>query len=308
MGDEPDLLPDVGDLLAPERGARGTVEAREIDAVELDRAGVGELEPGEQVQERRLSRARRPRDGVQDPRPERRASSPSSTVVAPNRFTSPRARRRPALRPDGWCQALRCLALSAWHLSRARPTRRRVDRLDDHAARLEARGRAGADAGAEQQLLGQPQPAATADDDRVGRLAVARPLLGDAAVADPDDAVGDPRGLRVVADDHGRAPVLAHELGERRVHLVGGRRVELAGRLVGEEHARPVRERRAERDALLLAARELRRQAVALLARGRRAPSSSSARRRRSDARAPRRPSCTATSSRAVSSGESARV
>ncbi len=252
MGDEPDLLPDVGDLLAPERSARGTVEARQIDPVELDRAGVRELEPGEQVQERRLPRARRPGDGVQDPRPEvereliehrRRSESLHEPARDDDR---PRGRLAGAGHLGAWHR-------SARHRIEHRRPGRRVDRLDDHAARLEARGRAGADAGAEQQLLGQPQPAAAADDDRVGRLAVARPLLGDAAVADPDDAVGDSRRLRVVADDHGRAPVLAHELGQRRVHLVGRRRVELAGRLVGQEHARPMRERGAERDALLLA-------------------------------------------------------
>src|SRR5581483_11881576 len=49
-----------------------------------------------------------------------------------------------------------------------------------------------------------------------------------------------------------------------RVHLVGGGGVQLAGRLVGEEHLRSMRERSAERDALLLAAGELRRVPVAL--------------------------------------------
>ncbi len=90
------------------------------------------------------------------------------------------------------------------------------------------------------------------------------PLLRHASVANADDAVGDARRLRVVADDHRRARVLAHELGERPVHLVGGCRVELAGRFVGEEDAGAVRERRAQRDALLLATGELSRQPVAL--------------------------------------------
>ena len=65
--------------------------------------------------------------------------------------------------------------------------------------------------------------------------------------------------LGVVADDHRRAAMLAHELREHVVDLVGGRAVELAGRLVGEEDLRPVGERGAERDALLLAARQLGR-------------------------------------------------
>ena len=44
-----------------------------------------------------------------------------------------------------------------------------------------------------------------------------------------------------------------------------GRRVEVAGRLVGEDHARLDGERAGDRDALLLAARELRRQVVGAL-------------------------------------------
>ena len=67
-----------------------------------------------------------------------------------------------------------------------------------------------------------------------------------------------------MADDHRRAAVLAHELAEDVVDLVGRRSVELARRLVREEHARAMRERGAERDALLLAARQLGRTPVAL--------------------------------------------
>jgi hypothetical protein len=58
--------------------------------------------------------------------------------------------------------------------------------------------------------------------------------------------------------------MLAHELGEHVVDLVGGGGVELARRLVGEEHLRPVGERRAKCDALLLAAGQLCRPALAL--------------------------------------------
>ncbi len=59
--------------------------------------------------------------------------------------------------------------------------------------------------------------------------------------------------------------MLAHELGEHVVDLVGGGGVELAGRLVGEEHLRAVGERGAQRDPLLLAAGELRRPARSLV-------------------------------------------
>ncbi len=48
------------------------------------------------------------------------------------------------------------------------------------------------------------------------------------------------RRLGVVTHEHRRAPVLAHELAEDAVHLVGGRRVELACGLVREEHTRTV--------------------------------------------------------------------
>ena len=55
------------------------------------------------------------------------------------------------------------------------------------------------------------------------------------------------------------------QLSEERQHLVAGLRVEGAGRLVGEEEGRPVRERPRDGDALALPARELRREDVRLL-------------------------------------------
>ena len=151
-------------------------------------------------------------------------------------------------------------------LGRRRDARLRVaGGRDDDRAVLEAGDGLRRDPRAQQELLGQPQPAAAADDDRVALVVVTRPLLRDAPVSDAHDPVGDPRRLRVVADDHGRAAMLPHELREHVVHLVGGRAVELAGRLVGEEDLRPVSEGGAERDSLLLAARQLGRVARALL-------------------------------------------
>ena len=71
-------------------------------------------------------------------------------------------------------------------------------------------------------------------------------------------SVGDLRGVRIVGDhDHGRA-VGPRELRDQPAHRVGRRGVELAGRLVGEQQLRTVRERRAQRDALSLASGELR--------------------------------------------------
>ena len=67
MRHEPRLLPDVGDLLAAQRRTGGAVERRQLHALDRDRAGVGEREPGEHVQQRRLAGPRRPGDGVQPP-------------------------------------------------------------------------------------------------------------------------------------------------------------------------------------------------------------------------------------------------
>ena len=66
-----------------------------------------------------------------------------------------------------------------------------------------------------------------------------------------------------MADDERRRAHLAGEAADERVDLRRVRGVELAGRLVGDEEPRPVRERRTDRDALLLAAGELRGQRIA---------------------------------------------
>ena len=66
-----------------------------------------------------------------------------------------------------------------------------------------------------------------------------------------------------MADEHRRRAGVARERADQRVDLRGVRGVELSGRLVGDEEPRPVRERGADRDALLLPARELARKRVA---------------------------------------------
>ena len=252
--DELGLLADVGDLRAAKRRPAGTVELAQVDAVDHHGAGIREVEAGQEVQERRLPRPGRAGHDVQP--------STLELGVEPGEDGSrPVAAREPAsLRDDR-----AALHHGVRHRRGLGGRPRFADVRDDDTAVLEARRRLGADARAEQQLFGQAQPAAAAHDDRVARLVAAAPLLRDPPVADAHDAVGDARGLGVVADDHRRAAVLAHELGEHVVDLVGGRGVELAGGLVGEEEPRPVGERGAERDALLLAAGELRRPPVALL-------------------------------------------
>ena len=80
------------------------------------------------------------------------------------------------------------------------------------------------------------------------------------------DAARRARGqARVVrGDDHGRA-VLRGEIREQVDDLPARRRVEVAGRLVGEHDARLDRQRACDRDALLLAARQVRGQMVRAL-------------------------------------------
>jgi hypothetical protein len=62
-----------------------------------------------------------------------------------------------------------------------------------------------------------------------------------------------------VGDDHERGAFLLAQLEEQLEHGVAGLRVEVSGRLVGEQDVRPRREGARDRDALLLAAGELRR-------------------------------------------------
>ncbi len=95
--------------------------------------------------------------------------------------------------------------------------------------------------------------------------AAAQHLAADAPVAHLHDAVGELRRGLVVADDDERGADLRHELGEQPVDRARRARVELAGRLVGQEQRGLMNERRAGRDALLLAARELRRRIVGAL-------------------------------------------
>ena len=84
-------------------------------------------------------------------------------------------------------------------------------------------------------------------------------------------------------DEDDRLATLAGERGQQVDDLVPRRRVEVPSRLVGEDDARLVRQRSSDRDALLLAARELAGQMAARPARPT-AASSDSTRARRSRA------------------------
>ena len=84
-------------------------------------------------------------------------------------------------------------------------------------------------------------------------------LPDDAAVGEVEDAVGDRRRARLVGDHHDRLPELLDRVPEQLEDLGAGLRVEVARRLVREDDVRPRDERPRDRDALLLAAGELRR-------------------------------------------------
>src|SRR5690606_36662738 len=78
------------------------------------------------------------------------------------------------------------------------------------------------------------------------------------------DPVGHREGLfLIVRDEDRRDPDRALDDADRAPELVADLRVERAERLVEQQHARLMRERPGDGDALLLAARELRRQTLA---------------------------------------------
>src|SRR5213082_133039 len=87
------------------------------------------------------------------------------------------------------------------------------------------------------------------------------PSRNEAAVAEPETAVGGRcRGL-VVRDEEDRRPALGSDPRDEGEHLRRGLGVERTGRLVGEEKPRAVRERARDRDPLALATGERRRPA-----------------------------------------------
>ena len=124
---------------------------------------------------------------------------------------------------------------------------------------MEGRLRVCLDAGSPEELLGESEPTPAADDDRLVPSVGKCCLVAHATVPHAHDPVGDARRLRVVADEHRCRPSLAGELDDRLVDPAGVRSVELAGRLVREQEPRAMRERGADRNALLLASGELAR-------------------------------------------------
>src|SRR5882724_8487753 len=84
----------------------------------------------------------------------------------------------------------------------------------------------------------------------------------DFSVAQPDDHVGQSRGLRAVRGHQQRGILLTHEPLQQRENHVTSRGVEVAGRFVGEQNTRRMYQCARDSDALHLAAGQLMRQAI----------------------------------------------
>ena len=82
-------------------------------------------------------------------------------------------------------------------------------------------------------------------------------------VADRDPAVHAGGEVHIVGGDEGREAARPDQRCKRAEHVVGGLRVEIAGRLVGQQHPRPIGDCTRNRDPLLFAAGQFGR-AVAL--------------------------------------------
>ena len=85
-------------------------------------------------------------------------------------------------------------------------------------------------------------------------------LTGQLAVAQEDHAIGSRRSRGIVGDHDDRMPLLLVELAEDAQHLAARLRVEIAGRLVREHELGREKQGAGDRDPLLLAAAELRRE------------------------------------------------
>ena len=136
------------------------------------------------------------------------------------------------------------------------------------------RGAGGADAerlagGAPRGLLGRPRHrrrGGQRDRVRVPGLGVDRldrAGLHDLAAVEHDRPLGEePHDAEVVGDEHERQPALVAQVGQQVEHLGLGGEVQGRHRLVEDDDLRVADQRAGDRDALALAAGELRRVAV----------------------------------------------
>ena len=141
-------------------------------------------------------------------------------------------------------------------------------------------------------------------DARISRHAIKQNKVHEHArvsVAQGDRLVGLRGQLRIVRDEHDGGLAAAVDVDQEIDDLVAGAGVEVPGRLVGQQDRGLVRERPRDRDALLLAARELRR--IVMAARPEARLPTAARRRARRDRRVPAISSGTRTFSHAVSDG-----
>ena len=138
--------------------------------------------------------------------------------------------------------------------------REQPPRPQGRAGRLHARHRRQSQAGQEPRARRrQFRRRVAGPGEELGRAGVA----DHAPAAHRDRSVGEAQApLEPVLGDHDRGVEVLVEAPEQRDQLVAGDGVELRGRLVEQDQLRPARERRAERDALELAAGQLGGRAV----------------------------------------------
>ena len=89
-----------------------------------------------------------------------------------------------------------------------------------------------------------------------------RTLRDDRSVAQNDDAIALPEFVGLVLDDDEAGALLAH-FPNQRENFRAALGIEVGSRLVEDDHARPQRQHRRDREALLLPARE--RSGIAIL-------------------------------------------
>ena len=141
----------------------------------------------------------------------------------------------------------------------ARPVSRRQPARPQRGARV-------LDGHRRRRQAGEAEEAGARGLERVGRLLEEAARVGvdrDGAGVERDHAVGGGEAaLEAVLGEHDRGAPLLVDAAQDAEQLVAGHRVELGGRLVEQQQPRPGGQRRAERDALELAAGQLVRRAV----------------------------------------------
>src|ERR1051325_957537 len=92
--------------------------------------------------------------------------------------------------------------------------------------------------------------------------------IRDPSIFHEHDAIGEAVGeFVIVRDHHDRQRVFLNHVAQQREQLVRANRIEISRRLVGEQHLRIVCQRTRDRDALLFAARQLRRPVLESIAK-----------------------------------------